>query len=303
MSIAPSPTRQVGLIGWPVEHSLSPHMFKAAFAHLGLDWQYTAFAIPPQELAQRVGDLQEQGIRGFNVTVPHKQAIMDVLDTIQPEARSVGAVNTVIAKKTNNGIMWIGTNTDVAGFAADIAHLIGSTGTKSTAMILGAGGAARAAAFALAQMDYEVLVASRTPTRGLSLVRDVQAGLMVDPTKKPEVESTIWRMQMRSIPWERIGALAPEVDLVVNCTPVGMWPHIEASPWPKDVPFPEGITLYDMVYRPANTLLMQQAIQAGGKAYNGLGMLVRQGAAAFELWTGKTAPFEIMLQAAQAALL
>lgn len=303
MSKTPPPSHQVGLIGWPVKHSLSPHMFSAAFAHLGLNWQYTAIAVPPEELATHVRDLQHQSFRGFNVTVPHKQHIMPLLDTIRPEARSVGAVNTVIAQQKDGQTQWIGTNTDVAGFAADIEHLVGPEGAAANALILGSGGAARAAAFALAQMNYQVMVASRNPTRGLRLIRDVQAGLLADPNRPASVESTVWRMQMRSLPWDRIGTFAQETQLIVNCTPVGMWPHVEETPWPHDVPFPQGITLYDMVYRPATTQLMDQATQAGGTAHNGLGMLVRQGAAAFELWTGQVAPIDVMLEAAQAALL
>ncbi|MBN2471077.1 MAG: shikimate dehydrogenase [Anaerolineae bacterium] len=282
-----SETQQVGLIGWPVAHSISPHMFTAAFASLGMDWRYTAHAIAPDDLQGGVERLLAQGLRGFNVTVPHKQAVLPLLTVIRPEAAAVGAVNTVIARA--DGTLE-GTNTDVIGFSDDLLHHIGPPQAGARALILGAGGAARAAAFALARQGYTVLVASRRQEQAGTLIRDVGAGLPDDTAN------------LQHLPWDDLPAASQDLRLIVNCTPVGMWPHAGATPWPEAVPLPRGVTVYDMIYRPAETVLLRQARAAGGQAISGLGMLVRQGAAAFTLWTGQAAPFDMMLQAAQEAL-
>lgn len=280
-------TQYVGLIGWPVEHSISPAMFAAVFAHLGMDWRYTAHALPPEVLEAGVARLLAEGLRGFNVTVPHKQAILPLLDSIQPEARSVGAVNTVIVHP--DGTLE-GANTDVAGFGADLLQHIGSPEAGTPALILGAGGAARAAAVALLRQGYAVRVASRRETQAQALIQGVTAGLPGGP------------VSLHALPWDDLAAASGETHLIVNCTPAGMWPQVEASPWPEGIPFPRGVTVYDMIYRPAETTLLRQARAAGGRAIPGLGMLVRQGAEAFSLWTGRPAPFDTMLQAARQAL-
>ncbi|GAB4571306.1 MAG: shikimate dehydrogenase [Anaerolineae bacterium] len=285
--------QRVGLIGWPVEHSISPIMFSAAFAALKMAWQYEAFPVPPHELQQHVAQLQGRGLIGFNVTIPHKQAIMPLLDRVLPEAAAIGAVNTVVARHSETGLEWEGTNTDAAGFAADLqAHLPAPHPAGTLALVLGAGGAARAAVYALLGMGYHVVVASRTLARARELVANLHA----------HVPAATGTQALRALAWQDLAGVASTAHLIVNCTPVGMWPNTDASPWPESIPIPSGAFVYDMVYRPAETMLVRQAGEAGAQAVSGLRMLVRQGAAAFELWTGKAAPVDVMFDAAQHAL-
>jgi shikimate dehydrogenase len=260
---------KVGVIGWPVEHSLSPAMHNAAFAALGMaDWYYDRIAIPPDIVRLGLRELRDHGYLGLNVTVPHKQAVMPFVkaDAI---ARAVGAVNT-IDFRTNEG-----TNTDVAGFIDDLAaHAIDVRGQR--VLVLGAGGAARAAVFGLVRAGAEVLVVNRTLERAQNLVADLGGSIRV-------------------LLFEQ--AVDEPVTLIVNCTSVGMWPHTHESPWPSGLPLPKDAIVYDTIYRPAKTQLMQQAEEAGLRAIGGLGMLARQGAAAFQRWTGVPAPLDVMIDA------
>jgi shikimate dehydrogenase len=295
-------TQHVGLIGWPVEHSVSPAMFNAAFQAMDMNWRYTAYPLEPKHLAKGVTELRERGVRGFNVTVPHKQSVMGLLDTLKPDARIIGAVNTVSLIQGEIPQLQ-GTNTDGIGFYKDLTTHITAPVQNQHALVLGSGGAAHAAVYVLARLGYQIYIASRNPSRGLELIRNVQAGLTaINETQSQPIESTQWRMQMRTLPWSRIGQVDVDINLVVNCTPVGMWPDVDAAPWPGDIPLPATATVYDMVYRPARTKLIQNALDAGIPAYNGLGMLVEQGAAAFNLWTGQDAPTDVMYAAAERAL-
>ncbi len=260
---------KVGVIGWPVEHSLSPAMHNAAFAALGMaDWYYDRIAIPPDIVRLGLRELRDHGYLGLNVTVPHKQAVMPFVkaDAI---ARAVGAVNT-IDFRTNEG-----TNTDVAGFIDDLAaHAIDVRGQR--VLVLGAGGAARAAVFGLVRAGAEVLVVNRTLERAQNLADDLGDSI-------------------RALPFEQ--AVDESFTLIVNCTSAGMWPHTHESPWPSGLPLPKDAIVYDMIYRPAKTQLMLQAEAAGLQAIGGLGMLARQGAAAFQRWTGVPAPLDVMIDA------
>lgn len=271
---------RVGVIGWPITHSLSPAMHNAAFAALGLaDWRYDLLPVPPDIVGHSLRTLRgEGGYLGVNVTVPLKEKVL--AHTLPDDlARAVGAANT-IDFRTN-----VSTNTDIAGFIGDLeANGVVLPGTR--ALVLGAGGAARAAVFGLAQAGASVMVTNRTMARAQAMLADLALTANV--------------RNVEALPLEAAAAARPE--LVVNCTSAGMWPQVDSCPWPDGVPFPEGITVYDMVYRPARTRLMALAEARGGWAVGGLGMLVRQGAAAFTLWTGRAAPFEVMLAAAQAAL-
>lgn len=300
MSKSDNPQR-VGLIGWPVEHSISPVMLNAAFDALDLNWRYDLYPISPDQFDQGIADLRAMGIRGFNITIPHKQTIIDHVDSLQQETQVIGAVNTVVAHQLDTGIRWEGTNTDCSGFLKDLIACIGDPQPQQRAIILGAGGAARSAVFMLARLNYQIVLVCRDSNKGLQLIRDIQRGLYGNRSADAVV-TTQMRMQMRTIPWANLAQISGSVDLIVNCTPVGMWPNVDASPWPDDIPLPVGATIYDMIYRPEQTRLMQQANAAGLPAYNGLGMLVQQGAAAFEIWTGQQAPLAVMQQAAKRAL-
>lgn len=272
--------KRVGVIGWPVTHSLSPAMHNAAFAALGLvGWRYDLLPIPPDILGPGLRTLRDEGgYLGVNVTVPLKEA---VLAHIRPDAlaQALGAANTIDFRSDT------ATNTDVGGLIEDLrANDIALDGAR--ALVIGAGGAARAAVYGLAQAGAEVLVANRTPERAQAML----AALALNAGLRGAAAVT----------FEQAAAAAPA--LLVNCTPAGMWPRVDGCPWPDGVPFPAGAAVYDMVYRPARTRLMALAEAAGGRAVGGLGMLARQGAAAFTLWTGRAAPVEVMLAAAQAAL-
>lgn len=265
---------KVGVIGWPIEHSLSPVMHNAAFQALGMtDWLYDRIAVPPDIVRLSLRELRDHGYIGVNVTVPHKQAVMPF---VRPDdvARAIGAVNTIDFR------FGVGTNTDADGFMRDLqAHGMDVAGRR--VVVLGAGGAARAAVYALAKAGAQIALVNRTFERAERLI----ASLGVDAA---------------AVTAETAARAA--FDLLVNCTSVGMAPHVEASPWPEDVALPEGVTVYDMVYRPARTRLMAQVEARGGRAIGGLGMLVRQGAAAFALWTGVEPPTDVMMRAVEGAL-
>ncbi|MBN1430067.1 MAG: shikimate dehydrogenase [Anaerolineae bacterium] len=269
-------TERVGLFGWPLGHSISPAMHNAAFAVLGMDWTYDLLPVPPERLGEEVGRLLGAGYRGFNVTVPHKQTILEHLPNIEMEASAaqIGAANTVIVEP-DGGL--IATNTDWQGFTGDLrAHDIDVAGKPC--LILGTGGAARAIIYALKQMGASAITL-------ISHIMDV-----VPPDLRPD---TILYTDLKPDP----------VGLIVNCSPVGMSPHIDRSPWPADLPFPSCTALYDLVYNPSVTRLMLQAQAAGVPTIvSGLGMLVRQGALAFEAWTDIEAPIGVMMEAGKRAL-
>lgn len=268
----------VTLIGYPVSHSLSPVMHNAAFDSIGLDWHYTAMPVEPGRLGDAVARIRRVDCAGANVSVPHKQAIIPLLDGLTPVAEAIGAVNTLVKREGK----LIGHNTDAAGLLADLyAH--GVSLAHRPALILGAGGAARAAVAAGAGVGAKVRVAARRREQAESLQRIVPVDVF-DLTP--------------------IGLMQASDDcaLIVNATPVGMTPNVDASPWLDGTPLPPDAFVYDLVYNPADTLFTQQARAAGLRAATGLGMLVEQGALAFELWTGQSAPREVMRQAAEMEL-
>ncbi|MDX2140366.1 MAG: shikimate dehydrogenase [Chloroflexota bacterium] len=260
---------RVGAIGWPIEHSLSPAMHNAAFRALGMtDWQYDKLAIPPDVLGHSIKELRNHEWVGINVTVPHKEEMLKYV-VADPLAQMVGAINTVDFRSNK------GTNTDVVGFMDDLAaHDIEVKGEK--VIVLGAGGAARAVVYGLAQAGAQVVVVNRSVERAQGLSRT----LLVPMTLMTLADAAQW------------GA-----SLIVNCTSAGMQPHVHVTPWDEAVPLPHGVTVYDTIYRPARTKLMMQVEAVGGRAISGAGMLVRQGAAAFKLWTGVEPPFEVMMEA------
>ena len=279
-------TRVVGLIGWPVAHSLSPVMHNAAFAARGLNWVYVPFPVPPEQVKDAVRGIRALGLRGVNVTVPHKEAVMPHLDRITPEAQAIGAVNTVVVEP--DGLIW-GTNTDAAGFLDDLqAHGVEVEGRS--VLVLGAGGAARAVVYALARAGAQVTVANRTIGRAVELVRHLHTVLPAA------------RFRVVDLRPETLAQEAERHTLLVNATSVGMWPEVEASPWPAGIGFGTIEVVYDLVYTPAVTRLMREAEAWGCRAIGGLGMLVRQGAEAWRLWTGEQPPVEVMMAAAREAL-
>lgn len=278
--------KKVGLLGFPVEHSISPAMHNAAFAHLGLDdWHYELLPTPPDKLAQRLPQLIAEGYVGLNVTVPHKQSVVPLLDSVGMAARGIGAVNTILIDHEGRTE---GHNTDSPGFVLDLeAHGISIHGKH--ALVLGAGGSAHAVVIGLANRGAKVTVMNRKDNNAWQLRENVRKGIS-------------YQFNVVVQPRKALPKVLEEVDIIVNCTPLGMWPEVETSPLPDDAKFEPRHTVYDLVYRPAQTKLLRQAEAAGATAIGGLGMLVYQGAAAFDLWTGQEAPIAIMKAAAETAL-
>ncbi len=275
----------VGLIGWPVGHSKSPAMHNAAFDAAGIDGRYVLLPVHPDRVGAAVAGLRALGFRGANVTVPHKQAVIPFLDALTPEARAIGAVNTIVVQEDG---MMLGTNTDAIGFARDLAEKGVSFERLQSegALVLGAGGSARAVAYALAVRGVPTHILARRPEQAHALAASLAPHL-------PDAGL------LDAHPWQQLPDLAANARLIINCTPVGMTPHSDASPWPHDLPFHPEQLVYDLVYNPRQTRLMAQAQDAGAQAWNGLGMLVQQGARAWELWTGLSAPLAVMRAAVE----
>ncbi len=266
-------TKGVGLIGWPVEHSQSPRMHNAAFSACGLDGQYVLLPTPPDQLPAALDRIRSSELSGANVTIPHKAAVMPLLDEIDPVATAIGAVNTIIVRDDR----LIGLNTDAVGFARALLEMSIDVRDRPCA-VLGAGGAARAVVFALKQLDAQVTCYARD-------VAKVRSPIGLDGPA-------------RSL--DDLDRLESQTILVVNATPVGMAPKVDASPWPAGVKFPAGALAFDLIYNPRRTRWMEQAEQCGARSMNGLAMLVYQGAAAFEMWTGHAAPLDVMRAALEA---
>ena len=282
-------TTIVGLIGWPVSHSVSPPMHNAAFAALGLDWRFVPLPVavePPERIGEAVRGLRALGLRGACVTVPHKQAVMPFLDEIAPAARAIGAVNAI--NVTPDGRL-LGDNTDAPGFVADLrSHGVEPAGIR--ALVLGAGGSARAVVYGLAEAGARAItIANRTRPRAETLAADLRAHF-------PDCELTVVGEG------QSFAAAAEAAALIVNCTSLGMTPQVETTPWPDGLPFQTGQAVYDLVYNPPKTRLLAAAEAGGARSIGGLGMLIWQGAIAFQMWTGIEPPVDVMMQAAQAAL-
>ncbi len=262
---------RVGLFGYPAGHSASPKMHNAAFAALGLsDWTYELWETAPADLAARIQALRDNnGIAGANVTIPHKQAVIASLDALTAHARAIGAVNTIV----RDDCRLVGDNTDAIGFIDDL-RLHGFSGLKGMrALVLGAGGSARAICYGLLDAGADVRVFNRDQPRAITL-----AGTLRGPDGRGPV--AIDRLDTTA---------AASSDLVVNCTSAGMDPNTATTPWPENVRFPVSAILYDLVYRPAVTTLMRDAGIRGARVIGGIGMLAEQGAEAFARWTGRSA--------------
>jgi shikimate dehydrogenase len=282
---------RVGLIGDPVAHSLSPRLQQAAFDALGINAIYELWPTPAEQLARRVALLLEPRYLGANVTIPYKQAVLPLLDIVDPLAARIGAVNTIVPR---DGYLH-GYNTDAPGLLQALRELgVGERRNDEqisleghTAIVLGAGGAARAAAFALASTGIErLIIVNRRLERAQELATEV--GEFLTTVRQ---ERTVPQVFSLSDP----DFLLPHPSaLIINATPVGM--HEDASPLPAEVleRFGSETFVFDMIYNPAETRLLCQARTLGLRASNGLPMLLHQGALAFSLWTGQPAPLEAM---------
>lgn len=277
-------TNIVGLIGWPTGHSVSPAMHNAAFDALGLDWRYVPLPVntePSTRIGEAVAGIRALGLRGANVTVPHKQAVMPHLDHLSAAAQVIGAVNTIIVQA--DGCL-LGDNTDAPGFIADLRDN-GVTPQDKRALVLGAGGSARAVVYGLATAGASSLtIANRTLDRATELISTLQPRVPNCP------------LRACALP-DDLPAIASESELIVNCTSLGMTPKVEGLPWLAELPFRSDQAIYDLVYNPRQTRLLAQAQRDGAHAVGGIGMLIWQGAIAFERWTGITPPVDVMRQA------
>ncbi len=279
-------TKVVGILGWPVEHTLSPVMHGIAFSNLNLNWTYIPLPLPPERVKDAVRSLHTLNFVGANVTVPHKQAIMRYLDEIDPTAQNIGAVNTILLK----GGKSYGYNTDGYGILRALLE-VGFEPQGARCLMLGAGGASRAAVYSLAAAGASTIaVYNRTVERAAFLVDDLRLAF-------PHIT-----FSFEALTPETLTAVNHHCDLVVNTTSLGMFPHEETTPWPEDVPLPENAVICDLVYNPLKTKFLQQAETAGLRGVDGVGMLIYQGAEAFRIWTGHEAPAALMRQAVLAEL-
>ena len=280
--------KRVGVIGYPIRHSISPVFQQAALDHYSLDAVFQAWEVEPAGLPAFMDGLRSPDTLGANVTVPHKEAVIPHLDQVDDWARRAGAVNTVV----NNGGELLGHNTDGSGFLRALEEHGRFSPEGSKVLIIGAGGSAKAVALALAHRGVSAItIANRTIERAQGLAGLV-AGL------GPRVEAVPLSPTAKAFL-----AAATEADLLVNCTSLGMkhGPDAEASPIPAEH-IPSGALVYDLVYNPGETPFLREAAKAGAATLGGLPMLVYQGAAAFEFWTGREAPVDVMMKAAEAAL-
>ncbi|MGE5643488.1 MAG: shikimate dehydrogenase [Byssovorax cruenta] len=271
---------KLGLVGYPLGHSLSPRIHDAAIQACGLEGDYSPFPIrldDKQELKDVLSCVRSGEILGLNVTIPHKQNVIEYLDELTPTAKAIGAVNTIYMRENK----LVGDNTDAPGFLRDLYSFIGDKKSRAagrpSSIVMGAGGSARAVVYALVHDGWDVTIAARRIERaeGLSMQFEhtTAAGLNLETFRRSNVK------------------------LIVNTTPVGMTPDTDQSPLPGDAMLSKDTFIYDLVYNPLETRLVREARAQGLQATTGLGMLIEQAALAFELWTGYSASRQVMRSA------
>lgn len=273
MAAAQASPAALAVLGHPVAHSVSPAMHNAALRAVGRDAAYHAFDVPPERLAGALRGLACLGFAGVNLTVPLKQLAVPLLDELDPTAATLGAVNTIAVR---DGRL-VGHNTDGAGFLRSLAADADWRPAGRLAVVLGAGGSARAVVAALGAAGAEVAVVNRSAQRARAL----------SPASGDLAAAAAW---------------LPRADLLVNCTPVGMHPAVDSIPAVDLDLLPPGALVADLVYNPAETRLLLAARARGLRTLGGLGMLVWQGALAWRAWFGETGPVDVMRRAAEAAL-
>lgn len=292
MNSGNGPFISLGLIGYPLGHSLSPILHQAALESAGLQGEYRLYAVPPSaegevEMHDLCTHVRCGMIKGLNVTIPHKQTIRRYMDQLTLTAQAVGAVNTIYLDK--NGIL-VGDNTDVGGFCRDIFRLTG--GEVGKALILGAGGSARAVVCGLCRSGWDVMVLARRCEQAAKLIQEIKSSVGIHCS----VAWGEWNHQT-------LNDLSTGCHLLVNATPLGMFPNEGSCPWPDDVPLPAQAKVYDLVYNPLETRLIQRARRERLSCSNGAGMLVAQAALAFSSWTELDPPFDVMERAFPAQII
>lgn len=283
-----------GLVGFPIEHSLSPLLHGAALQVCGISGDYQLFPIvelpegekPLRSVIERTkrGDLD-----GVNITIPHKQNVLILVDELSPTASAVGAVNTIYKK---DGFL-LGENTDVAGFMNDLKRVGVEKRDNHLALVLGAGGAARAVVWGLLTGGWRVRVIARRLEQAQQVVDWVCQN---SSAQHPFCDNQLSALRLTPQVIQQL-VLDEAIQLIVNTTPLGMASHPQGVAWPMEIPFPKDAIVYDLVYTPPETELIKRAHQEGLPAFNGLGMLVEQAALSFEIWSGVQAPRDAMWQA------
>lgn len=284
-------TKICGIIGHPLEHTLSPLMHNAAFVHLGLNFIYLPFNVFPEDLERAIAGLRALNFVGFNVTYPYKENVINYLDELDKGAGLAGAVNTVV----RCGDKLRGCNTDGAGLVRFLETEAGFSAGGKRVLVLGAGGAAKAIAVHLALAGAkEITIANRTFEKAGKLAEVINAKTASSSRALPWNPSRDSREGEENAPLKEAVAAA---DLVVQTTPLGMHPKDNVCPsFPYEALYKRQVVV-DIIYHPARTLFLMEAAKRGARVYNGTGMLLHQGAMAFELWTGKEPPLKIMRRA------
>lgn len=277
-------SKVVGLFGYPISHTLSPVMHNAAFAALQLPYIYVPFPVDPNRLVEAVQGIRALSLHGVNVTIPHKENILPLLDVVTPEARLIGAVNTIV---NENGIL-TGHNTDGEGFirALEEAGLMGLK--ERNVLILGTGGAARAVAVSLALRGAgRIVIAGRTIHKAQEITTIISEKICNQCASVIDSTSPLLEQELSN------------ADIVINATPLGMYPNHDIPAFIDISRCHTGALICDLVYNPLETAILKAARKRGLGTLSGLGMLVWQGALAFELWTGQKPPIELMRHTVQ----
>ena len=272
-------TKICGVIGDPIEHTMSPVMHNAAFKEMGMDYVYVAFQVKKEGLGEAIRGMRGLNIRGLNVTIPHKVAIIPLLDRLDHLAELIGAVNTVV---NDNGVL-TGYNTDAEGFLRALLER-GIEPRGKNVVILGAGGASRAISFILAERGSSLVILNRT------LDKAKECASRIGEVFQKEVKA----LEFDS---ENLAKALTEADILVNTTSVGMYPDTDETPASSDLLRP-GLIVVDIVYNPIKARLLKEAEAAGARTISGIDMFVWQGALAFEKWTGLKAPVKLMKEEA-----
>jgi shikimate dehydrogenase len=271
-------TRLCAVYGSPIAHSASPAMHNAAFKTLGLNWRYLAFEVDPKNLRTAIGGARAMNFAGLNLTVPHKLLAFKMVDQLDKSAKIFGAVNTIKFEKAGGKVRTIGFNTDADAILLSIREELELKLRGARVLLVGAGGAGRTAALKLASEGVaELFLINRTRSKAERLAREIR----------------------KQFPALSVSTLYPQskIDLVLNATSLGLKPGDPSPLDEKQFSLRQTRAVYDMIYRPAQTRLLAAAQKAGCKTANGVGMLLHQGAKAFEIWTGKTAPLNVMRKA------
>ena len=269
-------TRLLGIFGYPVGHSLSPQIHNAALAAQGLDYVYLAFEVVPEQLPQAIGGMRALSMRGANITIPHKEAVIPLLDGVDAAAQRVGAVNTVV----NDRGLLVGYNTDVGGFQQALRALCPKGVEGEVCLLLGAGGAARAVVAGLMEEKVQrIYIANRTTSRAVALSESAK-------TWAGDTELVV-------LPWEAVREGVSKARILINATPLGLTTAVKELPFPVDILHSNHVVL-DLAYGAEDTQLVKAAKARGALAADGKEMLIGQAAGSYRLWTGIDPPLDVM---------